>query len=309
MKYTKPPLTFPEQADLLLSRGLQADRDDLIQKLQSVNYYRFSGYLYPFRQADDTFRPGTTLEIVWSRYTFDRQLRLLIMDAIERVEVAIRTQLTYHFAHTCGPFAYLDPANFPGLKNEDHVKWLGELSEEILRSKEPFVTHFREKYGDSHSDLPIWMVAEVMSFGKVLTMFRGVSPDLQKKIANEYSIPDEVMRSWLLALNTIRNICAHHGRLWNRELGNKPKMPNIRKYPAWHQPVAIGNKRVFGILTILHYLLIKISPLNFWHNRLITLLNSYPNIPKKDMGFPENWEQSPFWQGVSNLNKTNTKKQ
>ena len=295
MKYTKPPLTFSEQADLLLRRGLQADRDDLIQKLQAVNYYRLSGYLYPFRQADDTFRPGTTLEIVWSRYTFDRQLRLLMMDAIERVEVAVRTQLAYHFAHTYGPFAYLDPANFPGLKSEEYEKWLAELREEIQRSREPFVTHFRNKYGDSHTDLPIWMVAEVMSFGKVLTMFRGVATDLQKQIANEYSIPDEVMRSWLLALNTIRNICAHHGRLWNRELGNKPKMPNIRKYPEWHQPISIGNNRVFGILTILHYLLRKISPLSLWYNRLITLLNSFPNIPQKDMGFSENWGTSLLW--------------
>ncbi len=308
MKYTKPPLTFPEQADLLLSRGLQADRDDLIQKLQVVNYYRLSGYLYPFREPDDTYRPGTTLEIVWSRYTFDRQLRLMVMDAIEWIEVAIRTQLAYHFAHSHDPFSYLNPAKLPGLKTDEYDKWLKELREEILRSKEPFVTHFREKYGDSHSDLPIWMVAEVMSFGKVLTMFRGVSPDLQKKIASEYSIPDEVMRSWLLALNTIRNICAHHGRLWNRELGNKPKMPNIRKYPEWHQPVAIGNNRIFGILTILHYLLRKISPLSLWHNRLITLLNSYPSIPKKDMGFPENWEQSHLWHWISNLNEANTNK-
>ena len=306
MKYSKPPLTFQDQADLLLSRGLQADRDDLIQKLQAVNYYRLSGYLYPFREPDDTYRPGTTLEIVWSRYIFDRQLRFLVMDAIEWVEVAIRTQLAYHFAHTYCPFSYLDPAKLPGLKTDEYNKWLEELREEIKRSKEPFVTHFRFKYGDSHSDLPIWMVAEVMSFGKVLTMFRGVSADLQKQIAQEYTIPDEVMRSWLLALNTIRNICAHHGRLWNRELGSKPKIPNIRKYPEWHQPIPIGNKRVFGILTILHYLLQKISPLSLWHNRLNTLLNSYPNIPKKDMGFPENWEQSHIWQGISNLNETNT---
>ena len=99
MEYKKSPLTFEQQADLLISRGLQADRAQLISSLKSVNYYRLTGYLYPFRMADDTFKPGTTLEMVWRRYSFDRRLRVLVMDAIERVEVAVRTQLVYHFSN------------------------------------------------------------------------------------------------------------------------------------------------------------------------------------------------------------------
>ncbi len=99
MEYKKPPLTFEEQADLLLSRGLQAERDRLIFHLKSVNYYRIMGYLYPFRMADNQFKPGTTFEVVWRHYTFDRRLRFLLLDAIERVEVAIRAQLVYHFSH------------------------------------------------------------------------------------------------------------------------------------------------------------------------------------------------------------------
>lgn len=78
MKYTKPALTFGQQADLLLRRGLAADKTALIEKLRAVNYYRLTGYLYPFRKPDDTFRPGTTLDLVWHRYVFDRQLRVLV---------------------------------------------------------------------------------------------------------------------------------------------------------------------------------------------------------------------------------------
>jgi abortive infection bacteriophage resistance protein len=90
MNYDKPPLSFAAQADLLLKRGLIADRTLLIDRLKNVNYYRLSGYLYPYRLANDNYKPGTTFDKVWRHYTFDRQLRLIVIDAIERFEVSIR---------------------------------------------------------------------------------------------------------------------------------------------------------------------------------------------------------------------------
>jgi abortive infection bacteriophage resistance protein len=109
MKYIKPALALEQQADQLIRRGLVGDRGILIDRLSAVNYYRLSGYLFPYRQPDDTFRPGTTLDEVWNRYTFDRRLRLLIMDPIERIEVHVRTALVYRMAHATGPFGYTEP--------------------------------------------------------------------------------------------------------------------------------------------------------------------------------------------------------
>lgn len=108
MRYAKPPRTLEEQADLLLSRGMKGDRAAMIARLAVVNYYRLSGYWHPFRNPGaDTFRPNTTFDSVWQRYAFDRRLRLLVMDAIERIEVAVRTRLAYCLAHQSGdPFAY-----------------------------------------------------------------------------------------------------------------------------------------------------------------------------------------------------------
>ena len=81
MRYTKPPLTFEQQADQLLTRGLVTEREILIARLSEVNYYRLSGYWYPFRKPDaDAFEPDTTLDLIWDRYVFDRQLRVLVMD-------------------------------------------------------------------------------------------------------------------------------------------------------------------------------------------------------------------------------------
>jgi len=170
MEYTKPPLTFGAQADLLLSRGLQADKAVLVSRLQAVNYYRLSAYLYPFRhESSDNFRENTTLALVWKHYTFDRQLRILVMDSIERIEVAVRTKLAYYFSHRHGAFSYLNKVFFPKLKVEDHKRWLDEMKIEIERSKETFIKHFQTKYGDCHDLPPLWMLCEVMSFGKMLT--------------------------------------------------------------------------------------------------------------------------------------------
>jgi abortive infection bacteriophage resistance protein len=144
MKYAKAALTFEQQADKLLGRGLVADRSALINRLKAVNYYRLSGYLYPFRNPDDTFRSGTTLDVVWQRYTFDRQLRLLALDGIERVEVSVRTALVYHHVHTHGPFGYTVPANLPKLPAHRFGRFLTTVDKETQRSHEVFVAHFQK---------------------------------------------------------------------------------------------------------------------------------------------------------------------
>lgn len=215
------------------------------------------------------------------------------MDAIERVEVSVRTSLVYHHAHTHGAFGYIDHAYLPKLTETIHKNFIEKLTSETMYSREAFVIHFKNKYGDLHDSLPIWMAAEIMTFGMLLTMFRGVDASIKKQIATEYDIKDNVLKSWLTALNSVRNICAHHGRLWNREFGYKPLIPN--KYPEWHAPVEVHNNRAFGILTILKYLINIIAPQSKWSERFENLLVEYPDIPLIPMGFPENWRDCPIW--------------
>jgi abortive infection bacteriophage resistance protein len=217
MKYQKQALTFEEQADCLIQRGLIADRILLIRRLEAVNYYRLSGYLHPFRQTpqaqivstnataetstelQDTYVPGTTLDIIWDRYTFDRRLRLLIMDAIERIEVAVRTRIVYEFAHRFGSFGHLEPANLPNLKIDDYLRWRAKLASNTGRSEEAFAKHFSEKYGDQHSELPLWMLCELMDFGGMQTLYRGLESALKQTVAREFRMGDELLFSWLRA--------------------------------------------------------------------------------------------------------------
>lgn len=300
MNYTKAALSFAEQADLLIGRGLAAERAQLISTLERVSYYRLSGYWHPFRQADDTFAPGTTLEQVWRRYTFDRQLRLLVMDAVERVEVAVlRTRMVEHHARQYGPFGYVHAAAFrPEFSQPDNYgvvprdRMLDEIDRATGQSREAFVAHFRAKY-TSERDLPLWMAAEVASFGTLLTFFRYLNHAESRQLAAAYGLPGKVLQSWLFSLNYIRNLCAHHARLWNRELSIKPLIP--QNDPQWQVPAPPDNRRVYAVLCLLRAMQRHIAPQSGWHQRLGQLLAQYPDVPAAAMGFVAGWEHSPLW--------------
>lgn len=301
MEYLKQALDYEQQADRLLERGLIADRDELVMRLSAVSYYRLSGYLYPFRLPDsDHFREGTTLNIVWGRYCFDRRLRMLLLDAIERIEVAVRTQLVYHFSHQHGPFGHCNEENLPSLKIADYISWRETLLTETQRSKDAFKKHFTTKYGDSHRNLPIWMAAELMSMGSLLTFYKGCGKDIQSSVSGHFGVVRELLLTQLLSLNAARNICAHHARLWNRVLGYAPGLPQKNKQPEWHltdnqgKKILVNNRS--GILLILcRRFLAQISPTSQWRNRVGQLFSEFPEIPTASMGLPENWREHPLW--------------
>jgi abortive infection bacteriophage resistance protein len=296
MNYTKPALTVDQQADQLMARGLLADRALLIARLSEVNYYRLSAYWYPFRKpGTDTLEPGTSLATVWDRYVFDRHLRLLVMDAIERIEVSVRTRATNLFALQHGSFGYLDRRHFGGMSVNDHRRLLDTIREEMGRSREVFIRHYLNKY-TSETDLPLWMAVEIMSFGAMLTFFRNLDQHLKRRVAEGYGLSAKVLESWLLTINYTRNLCAHHGRLWNRELPVKPLIPDAKHRPEFHRPVPVRGDRVFGLLTLQQYMLAKIAPQGHWQGRLVHLVETkHPGIPIAQMGFPPNWKDCPIW--------------
>ncbi|MEX2382540.1 MAG: Abi family protein [Opitutales bacterium] len=298
MNYSKPPLTFEQQADKLMGRGLVADRVLLIQRLESTSYFRLSGYLHPYRQpGTDDYREGTTLDEVWQVCLFDQRLRTLLLDAIEAIEVFARTQLAYHFAHHHGPFSYHDPKCLPHLSQSAFLNWQRKLDDQVdrsLKSKEEFLVHFFNHYGDEHTRPPIWSLIELMDFGSTLTFYRGIDHRIKQAIAAKAGVPDRVFGSWLLSLNTVRNRCAHHLRLWNWTLGNPVLLPNSRKYPEWHE-VDLPNNQIGIILTLCRHLLDRISPTNRWTERLLGHFAEFPQIHERPMGLPADWRNLPLW--------------
>ncbi len=296
MKYEKPALTVNEQVTLLQNRGMAGDPLHMAQKLGVVNYYRLSGYWFPFRQqGSDDFAAGTEFETVWMRYVFDRRLRLLIMDALERIEVFVRTQVGYRHALVHGPFGYADnPSSLPKMSLNEHSDFISRIRTEVARSRERFVDHFKHTYRPEHRDLPVWVATEIMSFGTLVRLYRKSDRwDVQRHPAQVIGVPEKVLESWLLTFNASRNVCAHHGRLWNRGIRPKPKVP---RHPDWQTPVVIPNNTTFTLLTICGFVLSRISRGSAWKQRLFELLAEYPEIPLRQMGFPDDWRQSPLWQ-------------
>lgn len=304
MRYAKPARTFEDQADLLLQRGLLADKEDLVRRLKCVNYYRITGYLYPFRcclsrrmtrdiypETDaDRFVPGTTLDHFWTRYTFDRRLRLLVFEATERIENAVKAQMAEIYSNAYGPFGLEDPANFPGFSDADRYRRFTEqLEKEYSRSREDFVEHFKSTYGDVHTLPPLWAMIEVMSFGSVVTLYRNSDVAVQQKVAVHFGVKPHVLRSWLLSLNTVRNLCAHHARLYNRSMHGI----ELKFAKQWIR-LGIPHKKVFGMLCVISALLLHISNDRDWTTATAKLLRSQPELTRR-MGAPVNWELLPQW--------------
>jgi abortive infection bacteriophage resistance protein len=222
------------------------------------------------------------------------KLRLLVMDAIERVEITIRSRLAYELTHQFGPFAQLDPTAFPGIPPDEHQRLLDLLHKNALQSREAFVEHFRRTY-DEFPDIPLWAVAETMTFGQMFTVYRNCGKHVQRDVAAGFHLTGKVLSSWLLTLNYVRNLCAHHARLWNRELALKPLIPHKRHDGRWHGPNPIQNNRLFVVITLLRYSLSASAAQSHWRERLYGLFDRYSEIPLTGMGIPADWRNHPLW--------------
>lgn len=292
-KYNKPPLSFEEQAALLIQRGLVTDQDELTSFLSRTNYYRFSTYLYPFRQPhSDDFQPNTSFADVRVLYNFDQALRTLLFNALAVLEIAmLRTYFVEFFTQKYGPSGYSNSNSFD-MSLDQHKDLLEHIQESVNRSQEEFVRHFRSNYSDKY--LPLWIAVETMSFGNTMTMVLNLHRADKKSFAGRYGITPKVMDSWLRSLNYIRNCCAHHARLWNRALAIKPLIPHEKHRPEFHKP-PVRNSRIFAVLTIVQYLLSVINPSQGWKAEVLALLDTFPSVPLDQMGFPENWQEMPMW--------------
>jgi len=279
MNYRKRALTFDAQLAQLKDRGLSVrDEGQALHWLANVSYYRLSAYSLPFRH-DDRFHPGTDFSDIVDLYVFDRRLRLLLLDAIERIEVASRTAVTYEISHALGAFGYADRSNFS--PKFQHGRFLADVSKEEGRANETFVEHFRKKY-TSEIHLPIWMVTELISFGALSQLYAHLSPQLRSRVAVRYHVHESVFANWLHALSYVRNVCAHHKRLWNRELAIRPMVP--RNDRRWAR-LSIDNTRLAASLAVIAHLLQCVAPGSEWADRVAELFDAYPNVPRAAMGF------------------------
>lgn len=277
----KSPATFEEQVQILKQRGLIVEDEDFaIRILRRINYYRLSAYGLSLKN-DDQYHRDVTFSHVYNLYEFDHRFRYLIMGMIEQVEVAFRTHISYHIAHTYGSLGYLDPAHFENV--DYHSSFVAELVKEAKRTQEIFIKHHFEKY---NGHIPIWVVVEILSFGTLSKLFSNMKTDDRNHIAKTYyRVPAIYLESWLKCLSYVRNICAHYGRLYNRPLTSKPRLDHRSK------KLDIQQNRIFAHLYILKQLIYDQDKWKDFTTRLEALISSYKDVVELDrIGFPEDWE-------------------
>jgi len=292
--FTKPATTHAEQVAQLQQRGMIIDDPAEAEfYLQHINYYRLGAYWLPFEadHATRSFRPGTRFADVLDLYVFDRELRLLVLDAIERVEVSARSQWAYQLAHRHGPHAHLDVTLAVVARH-----WqtnLDKLAGEVDRSDEAFIKHLRTTYTETLP--PVWAVCEVMSLGLLSRWYNNLRPmPTRRAIAATYGVDERVLESWLRHLSLVRNTCAHHSRLWNREFTITPLLPRNKPagLAAQFQP---HSRKLYNALVILLHCMDMIAPQHHWRTRLKELIARH-GVTVGAMEFPSNWLQLPIWQ-------------
>lgn len=304
--YNKPAILYTEQLQQLKDRGLYIDDDaKAIFLLENISYYRLSGYWYPLLEepkSAHSFKEGSTFAMAFSMYCFDRELRKLITAELEKIEVAIRAKMIYILSHQYGPFWYSDPALF-----RNHIRFtssLSKLKEEFNRSDEQFLMSFKRNYSDPLP--PSWMILEVSSFGGLSHLYQNLKPGRSKRdISSYFGLDTTTFESWLHSIGYVRNICAHHSRLWNRVMRITPSIP-LNPINSFLEEVNVTNtithitgpinNRAYYIISMMIYLLETINPHHTFKQKFLFLLDKYPNIDPIAMGFTPTWQSEPLWQ-------------
>lgn len=330
-EYTKQWLCIEDQIRKLTARGVEVpDIGRGTRLLRAVGYYRLTGYLYPFRKSEtyvdengrqqrrvlNHYRDGTSICDAAALIDFDRQLRMLILDGIERIEVSLRMQIGY-VAGRRSAFAHLDPATFVAPFTEvrtdastgepvpsKHEQWLLKVTERQNASDEAFVAHFRDRY---ENRMPIWALTEILEMGQLSRLYGGLTGSIATEIATAYGAPSKkVMYSWVASLNYVRNVAAHHARIFNRKLVVAPGRPAKGQIPLLdHLKDEESSKRVFGLynaLAVMAYLLRSIDPDSGWQKRVVDLIDSFPeteSLTKYSLGLPRGWSELELWQPLN----------
>ena len=294
--FQKPYTSSHDLVRLLQSRGLAiADTAKAERYLDFIGYYRLSAYMYPLLQMPKElhqYKQGASFNQVMTLYRFDKKLRLLIFNEIEKIEVAVRSAIVNIGSELTGnPFWMTDGTYFSNPSKFVHTMAL--IDTEINRSREDFITHFKQTYSDPYP--PAWILAEVLPFGVMTNIYSNIKvPRIKKRIAQKFGLQVAPFESWLTIVTLTRNSCCHHARVWNKQNTIRPMLPNSLN-GAW-LTLPTDTLRIYFDLCIIKYFLDTISPQNDMRDKMLQLLNNFPSVDITAMGFPQNWQQEPLWQ-------------
>lgn len=287
----KPALTYEEQVDRLISvhnLGI-LNRTKAIEILKKINYYRLSAYGIGLYQSDDPekYRDGITLKHLYQLYAFDSLLRSFLFHSIEQLEIQLRTQISNCLALQYEAEGYMEARNFSDRKLKDgssvYHNTINKFKHECFRQRNvPFVKHHHSVYADH---FPIWVAVELFSFGNLTALFSIMKIEDQNNVAKNYSTDAKHLKSWLLSLLEVRNICAHYGRIYNMPLKQRPKL--YREYKVYK-----SSNKIFPVLLIIKRMFNGKEQWKLLCEQICQLMIKYQEVVNPSfMDFPNNWHE------------------
>ena len=303
LMFSKKAFTIKEQIAQLQERGLLIKNTVLAEKyLSNISYYRLGEYWYVMQENKEKhiFKPNSRFADVIALYNFDAELRLLLFDVIEKIEISLRTKLIYHLSHEIDPWWFCNSEIFTD--SLQYSRTLAKIEEEVTRARRKDVTikHHFKKHKDDLRFPPSWKSLEQVSFGNLSKLYGNLKHSVKSKdlIAQEFgAVNHTYLPSWLQSIAQIRNFCAHHSRLWNRNLPSTvkllPKPPN--PWIVEKENIPKQSNKLYMHLCLMKYVLNTIQPNNDFTSKLDTLFIKYPNVDPNALDMKANWQQEPLW--------------
>lgn len=311
-KYAKPFKSLDQLVELFKVRGLCIDigDEDFKKYLTAINYYRFTGYALPFLDSREVYKEGVKVSDILYIYKFDRELRDLLLEALEVIELTFRTILAREFSNKYGALGYRAKTNF---KEESVFNDLTEKLDSLFdNSKALCALELKNKYKNP----PFWSIVEVSTFGILGRFYENMHRPDQKVIAEIYGFGNGApMLSYMKHLISLRNICAHHGRLY--DLTCTFNQSNNGDYPYTFSPlqewedlkekgiIKLGVRRSLFEQFALVYRILGITDSKVfdraeWKFRVALLFEDFVKHDTfglaDELGIPKNdYDTSPLW--------------
>lgn len=287
--------TSQELVTILEHRGLTInDRQKAQLYLESIGYYRLSAYMHPLLKTPKSlhqYKTGASFAKVMMLYRFDKKLRMLLFNEIEKIEIAIREAVMNMAAERTGDIYWLTNSSYfrdQTIFNNS----MAMLSKEYERSTEDFIEHFKRTYTEPFP--PAWILGELLPMGSVNMYYRNLKDKtLKKQIVKRFGLHAPVLESWLSVLTLTRNACCHHARVWNKV--NKIIPNDMKGMTMPWITIDADKRRIYYNICIIKYFLNIISPNNDMSDKINRLFEAFPEIDQKALGFTVGWENEPLW--------------
>lgn len=284
--------SIDEQLEILKSRGLTVHNEEKAKSfLLQNNYYRISGYSLTLRDHDQFF-PNACFQNIIDIYSFDHELRHILLKYIEKIEVKIKSIYVYHFTEIHGSTGYLDKSYFTD--SQQYQKTMDKIEDQKSRrlDHEAYLKHFVK---DLKQDVPLWAAVDLMTIADISQLYSISEKLIMDSVAKDFGFitKDKTMLlgSMMKSMTIIRNLCAHGSRLFNRLFEQRPWLSKKEKECLIkYQNGMIDNSHLYGFIFLMRKLL---EPEDFLQMKaeIIKLSENIPFIDMKHYGFRKDWKE------------------